>query len=122
LVDHQEEETDLLMEVKDKMSSVREEDSPFIVNPRIFQQTKFSHQTWDVDHHTVANDASGAWVEDARGNQMEFVSFSLKYNQIEDSSIEQRKVSVYLGNNGMTSVASSSNSSTDIIFTGENVN
>ena len=67
---------DGLVEVKDYMSSIGEEDTSFSINPLMFEVVQFIKEGGEMNDDSIANDAGGLFVEDSGGEEVEFVLFA----------------------------------------------
>ena len=88
---------DLLVEIKDQVGAVGNLDPALVLDATGREGIELIEEGGEMDDDTVANDAGGLVVEDARGKQMELVLLSLD-------------------DDGMTSVGTTSDTGADIVF------
>ena len=88
---------DLLVEVEDEVSTVRDLDAAVVLDAAGREGIELVKEGGKVDDDAIANDARGLVIENARGKQMELVLLALY-------------------DDGMTSVGTASDTGADVVF------
>mmetsp|Transcript_23520 Transcript_23520/g.49756 ORF Transcript_23520/g.49756 Transcript_23520/m.49756 type:complete len:616 (-) Transcript_23520:291-2138(-) len=91
------EPVDLLVEVEDEVGAVGDEDAAFGVDSRLEESVELVEEGGEVDDDAVADDAGGLLVEDAGGEEVEFVLLALD-------------------DDGVSGVGSSGDTGADVVF------
>ncbi|DAZ98525.1 TPA: hypothetical protein N0F65_007024 [Lagenidium giganteum] len=76
------EAVNLLVQVQHHVRAVRDEDATFIVNAHALQLVQLLQQTGQVHDDTVANDAHGVLVQNARRHQVELVLLAVVHDGV----------------------------------------